>query len=395
MSGWRSTCPDALGTVLETSDLSVRDCAVRRSPKNPSPDERRQVGLKDIASHVRLSKATVSYILSGSPGARSIPEKTKQRVLAAARELNYRPNFVARSLQSQRTYAIGVLVPEFSDGYSALVLNGIEERVRENGYLCLVTSHGRKAEALEQYPQMLFDRRVEGLIAVDTPYAQTLPFPVVSVSGHDRVPGVTYVVLNHDTAADLALQHLVELGHKRIAFIRGQSFTADATTRWNSIKVAAKKWNIEIDPALVAQLDENSPSPLVGYRAAAKILANATQPFTALFAFNDVSAIGAIKALHEAGLTVPRDVSLMGFDDIMAAAFQLPALTTIRQPLAQMGRLAADVLLKRISKSDSQPQIVQVEPELVIRESTGPAPRAALSSVKGTRATEATSYSRG
>ena len=108
-----------------------------------------------------------------------------------------------------------MLVPEFSDGYSGLVLNGIEERLRENGYLCLVTSHGRKSEALEQYPQMLFDRRVEGLIAVDTPYAQELPLPVVSVSGHDRVPGVTYVVLNHDMAAELALRHLVELGHKR------------------------------------------------------------------------------------------------------------------------------------------------------------------------------------
>jgi DNA-binding LacI/PurR family transcriptional regulator len=362
--------------MLESCDLDMRDFAVPRGPKTPNdstPTERRQVGLKDIAQHLGLSKATVSYILSGSAGAKSIPEKTKQRVLNAARELNYRPNFVARSLQSQRTYAIGVLVPEFSDGYSALVLNGIEERLRENGYLCLVTSHGRKPEALEQYPQMLFDRRVEGLIAVDTPYSQNLPLPIVSVSGHDRVPGVTYVVLNHEMAADLAFQHLVAFGHKRIAFIPGQSFTADATARWNSIKVAARKWKIDIDPTLVAQLDENSPSPLVGYRAAAKIIANASEPFTALFAFNDVSAIGAIKALHEAGLQVPRDVSLIGFDDIMAAAFQSPALTTIRQPLAQMGMLAADVLLKRISTNDAQPQIVQVAPELIVRESTAPA----------------------
>jgi LacI family transcriptional regulator len=362
--------------MLESAVLSMRDCAVPRGPKNlkdSSSTERRQIGLKDIASHLGLSKATVSYILSGSAGAKSIPESTKQRVLNAARELNYRPNFVARSLQSQRTYAIGVLVPEFSDSYSGLVLNGIEERLRENGYLCLVTSHGRKPEALEQYPQMLFDRRVEGLIAVDTPYSQELPLPVVSVSGHDRVPGVTYVVLNHDMAAELAVQHLVELGHKRVAFIRGQSFTADATARWNSIKVAARKWKIEIDPSLVAQLDENSPSPSVGYHAAKKILATASGPFTALFAFNDVSAIGAMKALHEAGLHVPRDVSLIGFDDIMAAAFQSPALTTIRQPLVQMGMIAADVLLKRIATNDTHPQIVQVAPELVVRESTASA----------------------
>jgi LacI family transcriptional regulator len=362
--------------MLESAVLSMRDCAVPRGPKNlkdSSSTDRRQIGLKDIASHLGLSKATVSYILSGSAGAKSIPESTKQRVLNAARELNYRPNFVARSLQSQRTYAIGVLVPEFSDSYSGLVLNGIEERLRENGYLCLVTSHGRKPEALEQYPQMLFDRRVEGLIAVDTPYSQELSLPVISVSGHDRVPGVTYVVLNHDMAAELAVQHLVELGHKRVAFIRGQSFTADATARWNSIRVAARKWKIEIDPSLVAQLDENSPSPSVGYHAAKKILAAASGPFTALFAFNDVSAIGAMKALHEAGLNVPRDVSLIGFDDIMAAAFQSPALTTIRQPLVQMGMIAADVLLKRIATNDTHPQIVQVAPELVVRESTASA----------------------
>jgi DNA-binding LacI/PurR family transcriptional regulator len=380
--------------MLESAAECMRDCAVPRGPKNPkdsSSTERRQIGLKDIASHLGLSKATVSYILSGSAGAKSIPEKTKQRVLNAARELNYRPNFIARSLQSQRTYAIGVLVPEFSDGYSSLVLNGIEERLRENGYLCLVTSHGRKAEALEQYPQMLFDRRVEGLIAVDTPYAQELPLPVVSVSGHDRVPGVTYVVLNHDMAADLALQHLVELGHKRVAFIRGQSFTADATARWNSIKVAARKWKIEIDPLLVAQLDENSPSPLVGYHAAAKILANASEPFTALFAFNDVSAIGAMKALHEAGLHVPRDVSLIGFDDIMAAAFQSPALTTIRQPLVQMGMMAAEVLLKRIATQDTHPQIVQVAPELVVRESTASARTRVRKSSSRKRPSEKTS----
>jgi len=353
-------------------------------PKNVPPGERRQIGLKDIASHLGLSKATVSYILSGSAGANSIPEKTKQRVLDAARELNYRPNFVARSLQSQRTYAIGVLAPEFSDGYSALVLNGIEERLRENGYVCLVTSHGRKPEALAQYPQLLFDRRVEGLILVDTPYTQNLPIPIVSVSGHDRIPGVTYVVLNHDMAADLALQHLVSLGHKRIAFIRGQSFTSDATARWNSIRTAARKWKIEIDPSLVAQLDENSPSPLVGYHAATRILASASGPFTALFAFNDVSAIGATKALHEAGLQVPRDVSLIGFDDIMAAAFQSPALTTIRQPLTQMGTIAADILLKRITTNDMQPQIVQVAPELVVRESTASARRLGTSPTRKT-----------
>ncbi len=350
-------------------------CETRAVPSRAKPDSeaapRRHVGLKQVAEYVGLSTATVSFVLNGSAGANAIPETTKKRIFEAARKLNYRPNFVARSLKSQRTYAVGVLVPEFSDGYSAIVLNGIEERLRQDGYLCLVTSHRRAKESLERYPRMLFERRVEGLITVDTPYTQHLPIPVVSVSGHDRVEGVTYVVLNHEMAAELALQHLKGLGHKNIAFIRGQSFTADAESRWNAIRSMARRLDLHIDPALVAQLDENSPSPEVGYRAAVKILKSSRQ-FTALFAFNDVSAIGAIRALHEAGLEVPGDVSVVGFDDVTGAAFHTPPLTTIRQPLARMGMLAAELLMKQIVGDPglSAAQTVQVDPEIVIREST-------------------------
>ena len=178
-------------------------------------------------------------------------------------------------------------------------------------------------------------------------------------------------MLNHNGAADLALRHLLELGHRRIAFIRGQSFTADATARWKSIRESARRLKIEIDPSLVTQLDENSPSPEVGYRATSKILGQASRPFTALFAFNDVSAIGAIRALREKGLHVPRDVSVVGFDDVLGAAYQSPALTTIRQPLTTMGKLAADLLLKRIGGDTQLLSVAEVDPELIVRESTG------------------------
>lgn len=347
-------------------------------PRRPSEPGVRPVGLKQVAQKVGLSTATVSMVLNQSSGADAIPDSTKQRIFTAARELNYRPNYLARSLKSQRTFAVGVLVPEFSDGYSAMVLNGIEDRMRQAGFLCLVTSHRRVDESLERYAHMLSDRQVEGLIAVDTPFKQRLPLPVVSVSGHDRVEGVSYVVLNHEIAAELALSHLRKLGHRRVAFIRGQSFTADAESRWSAIRKIARRLDLAIDSALVAQLEENSPSPEVGYRATRKIL-KAGRPFTALFAFNDISAFGAIRALHECGLNVPRDVSVIGFDDILAAEFHYPSLTTVRQPLVKMGMLAAELMLKKIAGDPAAlaELSIEVAPELVVRESTAPCRTAA------------------
>jgi DNA-binding LacI/PurR family transcriptional regulator len=332
------------------------------------------ISLKDLATSLKLSPTTLSLVLNHSEKAQSIPEETKNRIFAAARGLNYRPNFFARSLRSQRTYSVGVLVPELSDGYSALVLTGIEDYLLQAGYMYLVTSHRHKDNLIQEYPRRLYERSVEGLLAVDTPYDQNLPLPVVSVSGHGNVSGVTNIVLNHESAAELGLGHLAKLGHRHIAFIKGQSFSSDTEVRWQAIRNAAKNLRICIADSLVTQMEGFSASPEVGYQAALKILATG-QEFTALFAFNDVCAIGAIRALREAGKHVPEDVSVIGFDDIYEAAYHIPALTTIRQPLLRMGMLAAETLLKRIEDPETKAvSVVQVEPELVVRESTTAAP---------------------
>ena len=348
------------------------DTPVVTRKNNPDGDNRiRPVSLKDLATHVGLSPTTLSLVLNDSPGAQAIPQETKDRIFAAARVLNYRPNFLARSLRSRRTYAIGVLIPELSDGYSALVLSGIEEFLIKAGYMYLVTSHRHKPKLIERYPTLLYERSVEGLIAVDTPYDQQLPLPVVSVSGHKQVQGVTNIALNHDTAAVLALQHLLELGHRDIAFLKGQQFSSDTEIRWEAIRNAARRLGVSTRAGRVAQLEGDSPTPEVGYRAAMKLLKSGEE-FSALFAFNDISAMGAIRALHVAGRRVPEDVSVVGFDDINGAAFQNPALTTIRQPLWRMGMLAAETLLHRVKEGnrDGQPEAIVVEPELVVREST-------------------------
>src|SRR6267154_1321610 len=340
--------------------------------KAPMPSVR----LKSLAAQLQLSPATVSLVINRSPAAKSIPQHTQERIRAAARELNYRPNFMARSLRAQRSFTIGVVVPEISEGYAALVLSGIEDHLLDEGYFYLVVSHRHRKDLLEEYPLLLQERSVEGLIAVDTACAWGLDVPVVAVSGHRDIPGVTNIILNHSCAAKLALDHLTKLGHSRIAFIKGQDFSSDTEVRWDAVLASAKKMGLEVNRSLTGQLEGESSSPQLGYEVTRKILANG-QTFTALFAFNDISAIGAIQALREAGRRVPEDVSVVGFDDIQSAAFQNPALTTVRQPLRDMGVLAAQTVLERINAPVKQPypKEIIVEPDFVVRGSTGPAPR--------------------
>ena len=348
---------------------------------------KKPVGLKAIAQHVGLSTAAVSRVLSGSPAARSIPAATQQKIVDAARLLEYRPNLAARSLRNRRSYTIGVMVPEVSEGYASTVLSGIESRLMEADYFYFVVSHRHRPELITRYQHLLQGRAVEGLIAVDTPLDSKLPIPTVAVSGHHEPPGVANIVLNHRRAASLAIDHLHGLRHRRIAFIQGQEFSSDTRPRWKAIRAAASQAGLALDPELIMQLHGDAPTHQPGYIATQRLLATrATQApahrFTALFAFNDTSAIGAIRALREAGLRVPEDVSVVGFDDISSAAFQNPGLTTVRQPLEQMGVLAAETVLREIQaqvqpgdEQEPRPTHHIVESELIIRGSTGPVRR--------------------
>jgi LacI family transcriptional regulator len=181
------------------------------------------------------------------------------------------------------------------------------------------------------------------------------------------------VVLDHDRAARLALTHLQELGHRRIAFMKGARGITDAKHRWKSIVSVAAEMGIEVVPELCMELHEASQSPLAGYELMKELLTK-RRDFTAVFCFNDISAIGAVRAICDAGLEVPGDISVMGFDDIITAAFARPSLTTVKQPLREMGLKAAQVLLERIADPEKPwPEEIVMEPKLIVRESTGPA----------------------
>ncbi len=341
--------------------------------RKPGPRSENKVTLKTIAEQLGLTPGTVSAALNNSPAARSIPEHTKNRIIEAAQALNYRPNFFARSLRLKRTYTIGVIAEEIGDAYGAMVISGIEEYLRKNNYFFLTVIHRHDPKLLQTYAQMLLTRGVEGFITTDTSLMEKLALPTVAVAGHERVEGVTNIVLDHKRAARLALEHLRELGHEEIAFIRGQTMSSDSVVRWNAICEVAQELDIRIRPELTIQLEGTDSTPGIGYPFAKQLLVR-KHPFTALFAYNDISAIGSLWAFREAGLRVPEDISIVGFDDIPGAAYANPGLTTVRQPLVKMGQIAAQTVVDLIEGRGEYAPEIAIEPDFVIRQSTGPAP---------------------
>jgi len=330
------------------------------------------ITLKELAAMLDLSQSTVSRIINGEATAHRIAQETQRRVLHAAALNGYVANTMARGLRQKRTYTIGVIVPEISEGYSTTVLSGIEDELLKDGFFYFVVSHRHRPNLLEGYPRMMLARSVEGIIAVDSLINEDLPVPVVSISGHDRREGVINIELDHDQAALLALSHLKSLGHTNIALIKGQEFSSDTNLRWKAIVQAACDLDLQINDRLVVQLQGPEPGPAPGQEVT-RLLLQTKQPFTAIFAFNDVTAIGAISALREAGLRVPADVSVLGFDDILSASTHHPPLTTIHQPLRDMGKVAASTLLSLIRDDIPRPhpEAITVYPRLVIRKSTG------------------------
>jgi LacI family transcriptional regulator len=337
--------------------------------KNSAQKGEPRVTLKTVAERLGLTPGTISAALNNSAAARSIPERTKKRILAAAKDLNYRPNYLARSLRLQRTYTIGVIAEEIGDAYGSLVISGIEEYLRSQNFFFLTVIHRHDETLLQTYAQMLVTRGVEGFITTDTSLTQKLELPTVAVAGHGQVENVTNVVLDHRVAARLALGHLKDLGHRDIAFFKGHPVSSDAGVRWTAVCETAQELGIAIRPELTMQIESTNSTPELGYPITKQLLERG-EHFTALFAYNDISAIGACWALREAGIRVPEDVSVMGFDDIPAAGFNSPRLTTVRQPLERMGQIAAKTLVDRIEGTAEYVAEIAVEPELIVRAST-------------------------
>jgi LacI family transcriptional regulator len=341
-----------------------------RGAKPGAPRPARSPTLKQLAAHLGLSPATVSIAMNG--GANSgLAVATQQMIRKAAHELGYRPNYLARWLRTRKSFILGVIIPEVSQGYTTLVLRGLEDFLVKTEYFYFAASHHNRPEVLEEYAYKFLDRAVDGLIVLSAPWKLQLDVPVVVVSSKEPAKGAILVSVDHQHAADLGLQHLMDLGHRRIAIMKGPDAIPDSAARLGTITAAAARLGLAIPPKLVCPILAGIPSsPSLGHDVTRRLL-DSGEPFTAIWAFNDVTALGAMAALGERGLRVPEDVSVLGFDDIEAAALQRPGLTTIRQPLERMGRLAGEAMVAALEGKPPGPEII-VRPELVIRASTAP-----------------------
>ena len=333
-------------------------------------DSGHRITLRKFAEHIGLSRTTISMILNDGPEATRFPEETRRRVVDSAKKLGYRPNYFARSLGRNRSYLIGIIAPDLGNGYEAALLSGFERRLLNTGYTCFVSNHFWSASLLQRHVETLCDRGAEGLLLIDSTPSKSPGIPAVTICT-DRSPvWSTRVSIDNAFGMREAINHLAGLGHRDIAFIKGPEGNGDTEDRWNAVLATCKNLGVRFDPRLTVQLERLERHAEEGRIAAQKLLRRGKR-FTALVAYNDISALGAMAALREAGHKVPEDVSITGFDDIELASIAYPPLTTIRQPLHEMGATAAELLIRKIAKNEVVENI-RVRPELIVRSSTCP-----------------------
>lgn len=351
----------------------------RRKPKSLT------VTLRDVALESGVSPATVSIVLNNAPLSRYIPPSTKDRIEKAAKKLSYRPKVVSRYLSAKRNRTVGVMVFDITDPFCTLILRGIENSLYQASYLPILTDVHNQRGRFERYLEMLLARPVEGLIFVanwlfvDIDLIADLEkrnIPAVMISRALGSGAISSVMVDNEAGGHLAMEHLYSLGHRKIAFIRGPKMLSDSSPRWRGVRSFARSVGLEIDPTLIADLPD-SLDPNSGYEGGLRLtdeLLKHKKKFTALMAFDDMTAFGAIRGLFRAGLRVPEDCSVIGFDDIMAAGVSVPSLTTVRQPMEALGSAAVGIVMESINATIEERESLAVHrllaPELVVREST-------------------------
>lgn len=342
------------------------------------------VTIRKVAKECGYSPATVSAVLNNSSVARNIPTRTKKHIRRIANELGYLPNVLARSLRSHRSRTVGIVVPDITDPYCTQVLRGMEKCLYRHSYLSVFADIQNDRPRFSRYIEMLLERRVDGLIMVanslcietDLLYAfEQRKIPCVVIGRKPEHNSISSVVIKNAIGTKSAIRHLFKLGHRRIAFIKGPPKIIDSSPRWQGVCDFVRETKLKINAQLIVQLDNPASSSVGGYEAT-RLLLGRKCPFTAIMAFDDMTAFGAIRALSDAGYTVPGDCSVVGFDDVAAAAFYKPSLTTVHQPLESFGSMGAEVLLKAINSSICKKTFgithLEVAPKFIVRESTAP-----------------------
>ena len=343
------------------------------------------ITLRDVAQASGVSPATVSIVLNNAPLARYIPPPTKDRIAKAAKKLGYRPKIASRHLGAKRNRSVGVMVFDITDPFCTLILRGIENSLYEASYLPMLTDVHNQRGRFDRYLEMLLASPVEALVIVanwlfvDIDLLADLEkrnIPAAMIGRELKTGSVSSVMVDNEAGAHLAMEHLYSLGHRKIAFIRGPKMLGDSAPRWRGVRSFARSVGLEIDPALVVNLpdslDHNSGFEC-GFKLTEELLKQKKR-FTAVMAFDDMTAFGVIRGLARAGLKVPDDCSVIGFDDVIPAGLSFPSLTTVRQPMEALGSSAVGIVMEGINAAaedrEFEPIHRKLAPELVVRESS-------------------------
>jgi len=333
-----------------------------------------RVSIKDIAKAAGVSHSTVSRALSDSP---LVKAETAARVQRLAQEMGYFPDAIARSLVTQQTRTVGVVVTTITDPFVAEVVQGVEDTAQENDYSVILASSASEPERELAAVEMLRAKGVDSVIVTSSrvgalylEHLERIGVPVVLVNNHNEQSGrYTFSVsVDNQHGGHLATGHLIERGHRRIGYVSGPADHSDDAERLAGYRQALDEAGIAFDPALVVP----GNGCLDGGEQALRTLARLTEPVTAVFCYNDMTAIGLLSAARQAGISVPDDLAVVGFDDIPLAAHVYPPLTTIAQPQRDMGRQAMDMALALMTADDSTTPFsdVVVKGRLVVRETT-------------------------
>lgn len=324
--------------------------------------------IKDVARHANVSISTVSHVVNRT---RFVSDKARADVEAAIRALDYVPSAVARSLKSKTTKTLGMLIPNCSNPYFAEIVRSVEDHCFASGYTLILCNTDDEPRRQSVYLQVLAEKRVDGLIIISTgetsdlhDLLQGLTTPTVLLDREVTHVHCDLVETAHLLGGQVATEHLVALGHRHIACIGGPADLSPSAQRIQGWRNALAAAGLADD--LLWHSDFSSQG---GFTAMQEILQSAHRP-TAVFVCNDLMGIGALSAAHEAGLRVPQDLSVIGFDDIELARFTSPPLTTIVQPKQRIGQLAVDMLLERIQGGRLDAKQILLQPELVVRAST-------------------------
>lgn len=330
--------------------------------------------IKEIAAATNLSITTVSLVLNNK--AHKIPESTRKLVLDTAKKLDYRPNQIAISLLTKKTKTIGLLIPDIHNNFFSALAKSVETECRRRGWTMILCNTGDHYSRDIEYINVLSAKGVDGVLYcmssdIDIHKFQNIDrefelhnMPYIMIDRSYQTPGVSIAKIDHQTGGFLACEHLLQLGHTRIACITGPPHLEDSHGRLLGYMDALKKYEIDFNPSLIYNGNYQTASGTAGVQYLRDY------KYTAVFCFNDLMAFGALRAFKDLGVVVPADVSLVGYDDISFAEMVSTPLTTVRQPITKVGAYAAASMIESIENQTSVSEIPIFVPELIVREST-------------------------